>query len=399
VSGEHVLGPALAAELSSGPTHAYLLTGPAGSGKRAAARAFAAELLADGAADPDHARARALADPSPHPDLEWVRPPGNQHLVSEIRERVIAAVPYTPFEAARRVFVIEGADALAEESQNALLTTLEEPPGHAHLILISADPAAILPTIRSRCRAIGFAAPGEDALVARLAEQVPGTGEDELRAAVRLSGGDAEAAGFLIGETGRRLRAAAESCARPGVMNAGDKPWLEMIELAGDQAERVGETVAARAGEAADAAPDEAIAARIRREGEEAAKRAVRRERTRVLMLALRVWAARLRDIEAAAAGSGRLLAADHTAKGFFRSQGLAGADVRRRRNPQRRLRLLPRLGPERERSRDALGRDRSRPHAPAGSPARRPAGRQRRADRLQLPQRGLRRLGLQCRR
>src|SRR5690606_14611091 len=61
---------ALAAALGA-PSHAYLFAGAPGSGKRAAARAFAAELLADGAEDPDSARRRALADPSPHPDLTW----------------------------------------------------------------------------------------------------------------------------------------------------------------------------------------------------------------------------------------------------------------------------------------------------------------------------------------
>ena len=60
-----------------------------GAARRAAARAFAAELLAAGAADPDDARRRALADPSPHPDLTWLRPPGNQHLVEEVRSEVI----------------------------------------------------------------------------------------------------------------------------------------------------------------------------------------------------------------------------------------------------------------------------------------------------------------------
>ena len=138
------------------PFHAYLLAGPPGSGKRAAARAFAAELLAATSADPADARRRALADPSPHPDLVWLRPPGIQHLVDEVRERVIAAVAYRPFEGERRVFVIEAADAMAEESQNALLKTLEEPPPFAHLILVSDEPEALLETVRSRCRTVRF---------------------------------------------------------------------------------------------------------------------------------------------------------------------------------------------------------------------------------------------------
>ena len=57
------------------PRPRYLVRRPAGSGKAAAARAFAAEILAIGASDPDDARRRALADPSPHPDLTWLVPP------------------------------------------------------------------------------------------------------------------------------------------------------------------------------------------------------------------------------------------------------------------------------------------------------------------------------------
>ena len=72
---------ALSAALTSGPSHAYLFRGPRGAGKAAVARAFAAEILTAGAADPDDARRRVLLDPSPHPDLVWLRPPGAQHMV------------------------------------------------------------------------------------------------------------------------------------------------------------------------------------------------------------------------------------------------------------------------------------------------------------------------------
>ena len=204
---------ALVAGLES-PSHAYLFTGPAGSGKRAAARAFVAELLAAGAPDPDSARRRALADPSPHPDLAWLRPPGAQHLVDEVRERVIEAAPYRPFEGERRVFVIDEADAMAEESQNALLKTLEEPAAFAHLILISSQPTALLDTVRSRCREIAFAALGPDAVEARLATAHAAADPRELRAAARLAGGDLERAELLLAERGRELRARSEALAR-----------------------------------------------------------------------------------------------------------------------------------------------------------------------------------------
>src|SRR5213592_116111 len=108
------LPPALAAALRS-PSHAYLFSGPRGAGKAAAARAFAAELLAAGSREPAETRRRALAIPPSHPDLAWVAPPGTQHLVEEVRQRVIAASAYRPFEGTRRVFVIEAAEAMQEE--------------------------------------------------------------------------------------------------------------------------------------------------------------------------------------------------------------------------------------------------------------------------------------------
>ncbi len=67
---------ALTAALAVGPSHAYLFSGPRGAGKRAAARAFAAEILAAGAGDPDDAAPPRPADPSPHPDLVWLARPG-----------------------------------------------------------------------------------------------------------------------------------------------------------------------------------------------------------------------------------------------------------------------------------------------------------------------------------
>ena len=86
-----------------------------------------------------------------------------------MRERIIEAAPYRPFEGEHRVFVVEEADAMAEESQNALLKTLEEPASFAHIILVSSQPSALLETVRSRCQAIAFAALSPEALEERLA--------------------------------------------------------------------------------------------------------------------------------------------------------------------------------------------------------------------------------------
>ncbi len=127
----------LAAALGPGgtPSHAYLFHGPGGAGKRAAARALATEWLAGSETDEAGARARALA--GTHPDLTWVAPSGaHEILVGDIDGPVVAAASMTPFEANRRVFVIERADELGPQAANKMLKTLEEPPS-----VRSPDPA------------------------------------------------------------------------------------------------------------------------------------------------------------------------------------------------------------------------------------------------------------------
>jgi DNA polymerase III subunit delta' len=302
---------ALAAAVDS-PSHAYLFAGPTGAGKRDAARAFAAELLAAGAPDAEDARRRASADPSPHPDLVWLRPVGTQHLVDEVRERVIAAAAYRPFEGERRVFVIEDADAMAEESQNALLKTLEDPAPYAHLLLISAEPAALLETVRSRCQTVRFGRLGLEQLEARLASR-PDTGEteSERHAAARLAGGDTARALLLLSEAGEQLREAAIACVEAAATDQlAGRPWLRLLEAAGSAGERAAAEVRAAAAAITEEVQDSGSpdARRRGRESEEAARRVARRVRTQVLDLGLGLIAAWLRDLAAVAEGADDLV-------------------------------------------------------------------------------------------
>jgi DNA polymerase-3 subunit delta' len=298
---------ALAATLAR-PAHAYLFAGPRGSGKRLAARAFVAELLAADSPDPDEARRRVMLDPSPHPDLVWLRPPGTQHLVDEVRDRVIAQVAYRPFEGGRRVFVIEAAEAMGEESQNALLKTLEEPPAFAHLILLVREQSALLETVVSRCHAIRFAALSPDAVEERLA--AAGAAEDpERRAAARLCGGDAALARELLSEPGRELRAGAEACVRAArAGRAGEAPWLGVLANAERAGERAAEEAEAELRAGAEASGDPKAAQRSRRPAAEAARRAGRRRRTETLDLALAVCGTWMRDLAATAEGAPELV-------------------------------------------------------------------------------------------
>jgi DNA polymerase-3 subunit delta' len=313
------------------PVHAYLLAGPPGSGKRAAARAFAAELIAAGSPDHDDARRRALAEPSPHPDLVWLAPQGTQHLVDEVRGRVITAAAYRPFEGERRVFVIEAANAMADESQNALLKTLEEPAAYVHLVLITSEPVALLETVRSRCQEVRFAPLPGEAVEARLAELGLGKDEGERHAAARLAAGDPDRAAFLVSADGHALREAAEQCvaaARSGELAAA--PWTGLLgaaEAAGAQAgEAVSERLASLDAEAGEGSGTDVR--RREREAQEAARRVARRARTEALDLGLALIAAWLRDLAAIADGADDLLL--NTDRASELGEMAAGLDGRR---------------------------------------------------------------------
>jgi DNA polymerase-3 subunit delta' len=302
---------ALTAALASGPSHAYLFRGPRGAGKRAAARAFAAEILASAAPDPEDARRRALLDPSPHPDLVWLTPRGAQHLVEEVRERVIRAAVYRPFEGGKRLFVIEAAESMRDESQNALLKTLEEPPEYAHLILLTSEPESLLETVASRCQPVDFAPLPIPAIEAALT----GGDSDEITTAARLSAGDLEHARFLLSEPGRSLRVAALEAAwaigpdsakaqssgesGPTALPGSEAPWRRLLT----SAEAAGEEAEAAAREALEEEADAGLK-RTARDIADESKRAGRRRRTELLDLGLELCAAWFRDLAAVATGA-----------------------------------------------------------------------------------------------
>ena len=153
------LGAAAAA-----PFHAYLLVGPPGAGKAPPRGRWPPSCSPRACPTPTTLAAARSPIRRRTPTSSGCDRRGTQHLVEDVRERVIGQVAYRPFEAERRVFVIEAADAMAEESQNALLKTLEEPPPFAHLILVSAEPEALLETVRSRCREVRFDRLGPEAV-------------------------------------------------------------------------------------------------------------------------------------------------------------------------------------------------------------------------------------------
>jgi DNA polymerase-3 subunit delta' len=299
-----VLAPVLSGQAE--PSHAYLFHGPGGSGKRSAARAVAAELLAAGSAEPGGARARARA--GSHPDLTWVVPSGaHEILVSDIDQPVVAAASRTPFEGSRRVFVIERVDELGDEAANRMLKTLEEPSGFVHLLLLTDRLTEVLPTISSRCQLVRFDAPSVDQVAAQLGEL--GVSEATAPALARLALGDAEGARALTGPEGEALRAAAERFARAAL--AGQtwdrRAWEDVLAAARSRGEAIQRELQERAQAEFELYPSRERR-RVQTEWDERIRRARRRAETGALDLALQLVSLWYADLAALAWGAPELV-------------------------------------------------------------------------------------------
>lgn len=182
---------------SKRPTGTYLLVGPAGAGKRTAARALAAAFVCPAACGECHACSRVLRDI--HPDVTVLQPEGYTFPVVALRAAT-AAASQTPLEAAHRVFVVEEADRIPERSQNALLKALEEPNPSVVWILVAASTELFLPTILSRCQIVDFPPVGEEGLAQLLCNRFA-MSETDAHLLIRACRGDLDAAVRLADDT------------------------------------------------------------------------------------------------------------------------------------------------------------------------------------------------------
>ncbi|MEW6531860.1 MAG: DNA polymerase III subunit delta' [Thermodesulfobacteriota bacterium] len=139
------------------PAHAYLFAGPEGVGKRLVALRFACMLNC-----PDRSQDKDWSCPvcrriveGKHPDVTLEKPERGKIRIERIRE-MQRFFKYAPIEGRYRVAIIDDAHLMNRQAQNALLKTLEEPPPNRALVLVTAKPAGLLPTVRSRCRRISF---------------------------------------------------------------------------------------------------------------------------------------------------------------------------------------------------------------------------------------------------
>ena len=172
-------------------THAWLFTGPPGSGRSVAALCFAAALqcTSEGTPGCGHCRACTTTMAGTHADVRQIVPQGLSIGVAEARD-IVAAASRRPTTGRLQIVIIEDADRLTEQAANALLKAVEEPPPSTVFLLCapSVDPEDISITLRSRCRHVAMVTPSAEAIAAVLMEQ-DGLSENEARWAASVSGG------------------------------------------------------------------------------------------------------------------------------------------------------------------------------------------------------------------
>jgi DNA polymerase-3 subunit delta' len=303
---EHAASPAGERELS----HAWLITGPPGSGRSNLALRFAAALIARDPADREHVFGQVQA--RTHPDAAVLTTQKVVIGIDDVRD-IVASAHYAPAEGRHRVIVIEDADRMPERTSNVLLKALEEPPERTVWLLCAPSEADLLPTIRSRARSLRLVTP-PPAEVARLLHDRDGAELPLAERAARLAQSHIGMARRLASdpEALARRERTIELALRVETLGDGMRAAAELLKVAQADADALTEQL--DASERADAmrnmglAPGAAIPpqlrAQIRALEEDQKRRATRSLRDgidRILTDLLSLY----RDVLLAALGSG----------------------------------------------------------------------------------------------
>ncbi len=197
VGQEHVveiIKNAVAESTSQSMTHAWVFTGPPGSGRSSAAVAFAQALVCTNNGCGTCNACKSAANGA-HPDVEIIRTEGLSIKIDEVRE-LLARVAWAPSMGGWRVVVMEDADRLTESAANALLKAIEEPGNRTVWLLCAPTLHDVLPTIRSRCRHLQLVTPSNSA-VAQVLQNRDGISPQMADFAARVSQGHIGRARYL----------------------------------------------------------------------------------------------------------------------------------------------------------------------------------------------------------
>jgi len=148
-------------------SHAYIFNGDKGTGRAILASAFAKTLQCESSDEDSCGACRSClqTESGNHPDIKWVTHEKPATIsVDDIRTQVNNDIAIKPYSSPYKIYIISDAQKMTPQAQNALLKTIEEPPGYAILLLLASDVNILLPTILSRCVILNIKAVDEEVI-------------------------------------------------------------------------------------------------------------------------------------------------------------------------------------------------------------------------------------------
>ena len=188
---------------SETPSHAYIISGASGSGKTLLSKTFAMALQCKGEDVKPCMKCPSCkkAMTNNHPDIIFVHHEKPRTIsVDEIREQLVDDMGIKPYIGPYKIYIVEEAEKMTEQAQNALLKTLEEPPEYGIILLTTVNPDALLSTIQSRCVLLKLRNL-RDPIIMKYLEDIMGV--DEEKAALCTA--------FAQGSLGKAIRLAESS--------------------------------------------------------------------------------------------------------------------------------------------------------------------------------------------
>ena len=171
-------------------SHGYILSGEDGLGKLTFAKTFAQMLLCESKGERPCGICHSCkqCEGGNHPDIVYVNHEKNVIGVDDVREQINKDIIIKPYSSPYKIYIVDEAEKMSVQAQNALLKTIEEPPAYAIIILLSTKGEKLLPTIRSRCITLKLRPVVEEEMIRYLKEH--GVEEERISIVIKLARGN-----------------------------------------------------------------------------------------------------------------------------------------------------------------------------------------------------------------